>query len=73
MLVLTRKTSERITIGRDVEVVVLKISGNRVRLGISAPAGISILRDDVAGKPSENGSRSPKSGSQSKAESCFPV
>jgi carbon storage regulator CsrA len=44
MLVLTRKTDERITIGDKVDVVVLSIRGNRVRLGISAPTGTAISR-----------------------------
>jgi len=44
MLVLTRKTDERITIGDNVDVVVLSIRGNRVRLGITAPADTAISR-----------------------------
>ena len=44
MLVLTRKTDERITIGDSVNVVVLSIRGNRVRLGITAPAETAITR-----------------------------
>lgn len=48
MLVLSRKPGQRIRIGRDVEVVVLKVSGNRIRLGIVAPAEIPIRRDDIA-------------------------
>jgi carbon storage regulator len=44
MLVLTRKTDERITIGDTVDVVVLSIRGNRVRLGITAPADTAITR-----------------------------
>jgi len=47
MLVLSRKPGQRIRIGRDVEVVVLKVSGNRIRLGITAPAEMPIRRDDI--------------------------
>ncbi|MGM0488531.1 MAG: carbon storage regulator [Planctomycetota bacterium] len=50
MLVLTRKLGQRISIGDDAEVVVLKITGNRVRLGIRAPKDVPIRRDDVAGR-----------------------
>lgn len=37
MLILTRKTGESIMIGDDVEVQVIEIKGNQVRLGIAAP------------------------------------
>lgn len=48
MLVLSRKTGERIAIGDAVVVTVLRLSGGRVRLGITAPADISVLRTEVA-------------------------
>ena len=54
MLVLTRKTDERIAIGDGVELVVLSIRGNRVRLGITAPADTSITRPPTAVIPLEN-------------------
>ena len=44
MLVLTRKTDEGITIGDNVNVVVLSVQGNRVRLGITAPPETTIRR-----------------------------
>lgn len=47
MLVLSRKTGERIAIGDAVVVTVLRLSGGRVRLGITAPADISVLRTEV--------------------------
>jgi len=47
MLVLTRKANERIEIGNAVEVVVLSIQGNRVRLGITAPANTRIRRSEL--------------------------
>lgn len=47
MLVLSRKNDERLLIGDDVEIVVLSIQGNRVRLGIRAPEGLRIVRDDL--------------------------
>lgn len=46
MLVLSRKTDERIKIG-DIEVVVLEIQGNKVRLGINAPREISVVRTEL--------------------------
>ncbi len=47
MLVLTRQTEESIIIGDDVEIVIVGISGNRVRLGINAPRCISVHRKEV--------------------------
>jgi hypothetical protein len=51
MLVLTRKTNEAVMIGDDVEVVVLSVQGNRVRLGITAPRSVSILRSGGSNEP----------------------
>ena len=42
MLVLSRKNGESIRLGDDIEVTICQISGNRVRLAISAPQDVSI-------------------------------
>ncbi|REK18848.1 MAG: carbon storage regulator [Planctomycetota bacterium] len=47
MLVLSRREGERIVIGGDVVVTVLGSTGNRVRLGISAPRRTPIHREEV--------------------------
>jgi carbon storage regulator len=47
MLVLTRKEGQRITIGDAIEITVLGVQGNNVRLGIRAPREISIRRDEL--------------------------
>jgi len=47
MLVLTRKKQESIRIGDDIEVVVLDVGRNRVRLGIRCPSHISIRRQEL--------------------------
>ncbi len=48
MLILTRKTGEKIKIGADIEIVIVEISGmNQVKIGINAPKGIPILREEV--------------------------
>jgi carbon storage regulator len=47
MLVLTRKTHERIRIGDGVEVTVLAIGRSRVRLGIAGPSDVKISRAEV--------------------------
>jgi carbon storage regulator len=48
MLVLSRKEGERIVVGRDILITVIESRGNRVRLGITAPQGISINRQEVS-------------------------
>lgn len=47
VLVLTRARDEKIIIGDDVEVMVVDIRGDKVRLGITAPEGVSIHREEV--------------------------
>ena len=48
MLVLTRKVNEAVCIGSDVEVIVLAVKGNQVRIGINAPRNIIVDRVEVA-------------------------
>jgi len=48
MLVLSRKQNERIVVGGSVVVTVVRISGDKVRLGIDAPADVRVVRDEVA-------------------------
>ena len=47
MLVLSRKSMERFHIGDNVVVTVLEIHGNKVRIGISAPREIRVLRSEL--------------------------
>jgi carbon storage regulator len=47
MLALTRKLGESIKIGQDITVTVTSIDRNRVRLGITAPRDVLILRTEV--------------------------
>jgi len=54
MLILTRRSNERIFIGDDVVLVVLGIENNRVKLGIEAPSEVSILREEIVGDPKRN-------------------
>jgi len=48
MLVLTRKAQEKIRIGDDVVITVLKTKGKAVRLGIEAPDEMRVLRGELA-------------------------
>lgn len=47
MLVLTRKIEQKIRIGKDIVITVLKVSGDQVSLGIEAPKEVSILREEL--------------------------
>ena len=47
MLVLTRKTNQRIMIGDEVEVTVLAVSRDKIRLGITAPKEVPVYRKEV--------------------------
>ena len=49
MLVLSRKIGERIVINDQITVEVLQVIGNRIRLGITAPSGVPILREELLG------------------------
>ncbi len=47
MLVLTRKQGERIQIGDDITITVVRTKGKAVRLGIQAPAHVPVLRGEI--------------------------
>ncbi len=47
MLVLTRKTNQSIMIGDDVEVSVLSVVGEKVRIGIQAPHDVPVFRTEI--------------------------
>jgi carbon storage regulator len=47
MLVLGRKSGESIRIGEGIQITVIGISGNRVRLGIEAPDSVRVLRGEL--------------------------
>ena len=53
MLVLTRKAGEKILIGDDIVITVLDVRRDGVRIGIDAPSGIKIQRDEVVSAVSE--------------------
>ena len=57
MLVLSRKLSQQILIGSDIAITVVRIEGNHVRVGIEAPAGVSILRDELIARQNPDDAR----------------
>ena len=50
MLVLSRKQNERIRVGESVVVTVVRVSGDKVRIGISAPLEVSVCRREISVK-----------------------
>ena len=47
MLVLSRKSGERLTIGDSVVITVVRVNGGQVRLGIEAPKSLTVLREEL--------------------------
>ncbi|ENT8436027.1 TPA: carbon storage regulator CsrA [Pseudomonas aeruginosa] len=47
MLSLTRSVGKTIRIGDDIEIVILRVKGNQVRVGVSAPPHITVHREEV--------------------------
>jgi carbon storage regulator len=47
MLVLSRKETQRIRVGDSVVVTIVKVSGDKVRVGIEAPSDMLVLRDEL--------------------------
>ncbi len=79
MLVLTRRTGESIMIGDDIEIKILDVSGEKVRVGIDAPREINVYRTEVferieaefvaeksAGNGAPHGSKTTAAGSVSR-------
>ena len=47
MLILTRKTGKAIYIDDDIEVTILGVKGNQIRIGVTAPKNVPVHRDEV--------------------------
>ena len=47
MLILTRRPGEAIRIGDDVEIYVVAVNGNQIRLGIKAPKSVPVHREEI--------------------------
>ena len=60
MLILTRRVGETVIIGNDVDVTVLAVKGNQVRLGVKAPREVPVHREEIFQRMS--GEQDPGSG-----------
>jgi len=54
MLVLSRKSGERILIGDDIKITIVRIGPNSVRIGVDAPGQYSIVREELCQEPSHS-------------------
>jgi carbon storage regulator len=48
MLVLSRKENEKIKLGDNITLTIVRVSGDKVRLGIEAPSDVVILREELS-------------------------
>lgn len=62
MLILTRRVGETVVIGNDVDVTVLGVKGNQVRLGVKAPREVSVHREEIYKRIKDESGESRKSG-----------
>ncbi|PZE29768.1 carbon storage regulator [Curtobacterium sp. MCBD17_028] len=67
MLVLTRKIGERILVGEDIVITVLDSRGDGVRIGIDAPRGVKIQREEVVAAVTEANVEASRSSSDAEA------
>lgn len=59
MLILTRRPGETIVIGESVEVIVMAVAGNQVRLGVKAPKDVIVDREEIAQRKEAEKKASP--------------
>lgn len=62
MLVLSRKKDQAIVIGDNIELTIIEIQGDQVRLGINAPKNVSILRKELFVEIQEENKKAANSG-----------
>ncbi len=51
MLILTRRPQEKILIGDNIVITILGFKGHQIRVGIEAPIGVRIVRDEIKDRP----------------------
>jgi len=71
MLALTRKKGESIIIGDEIEVVVLSVQGEQVKLGVRAPRSVSVHRREIYDQIKESNKESAKSADLDAVKNLF--
>ena len=59
MLVLSRRENERIKIGNSIVLTIVRVAGDRVRIGIEAPSNIVVLREELEAFATSSGVLAP--------------
>jgi carbon storage regulator len=59
MLILTRRVGEMLKIGDNVDVTILSVKGNQVRIGINAPKEVTVHREEIYSRIKEEQKPSP--------------
>lgn len=62
MLILTRRVGEMLKIGDNVDVTILSVKGNQVRIGINAPKEVTVHREEIYSRIKEEQDHQPPSG-----------
>lgn len=65
MLILTRRIGENVMIDDNIQVAVLSVKGNQVRLGITAPEAISVHREEIYNRIKNEAAKKRKSHAKS--------
>jgi len=73
VLILTRRPGERVVIGEDIFVSVMSVSGHSVRLGIEAPGGVPIYREEIWQAVRDENRAAADAGSDADAVSSQPT
>ena len=47
MLILSRKTNQKILVGDDIELTIIEIRGDQVKVGINAPSSVKVFREEI--------------------------
>ena len=69
MLVLSRKESQRIRLGDSIVLTIVKVAGDKVRVGIQAPSDVVVLRDELETWDDETRAAVQSTAGQSSVES----
>jgi len=69
MLILTRRVGETLKVGNDVDVTVLGVKGNQIRIGIKAPKTVAVHREEIFDRIQREAELAARSG-QSKGASA---
>ncbi len=71
MLALSRKENESIMIGNDIEITILEVKGEQVKIGITAPKSVPIYREEVYAQIKESNKEAASDTAQETLKNLF--